>query len=244
MNYKVRVSRRARRVILRLDEGGGLEVTIPSGFDPAGIAAVVAAHQSWIEERRKRLASRPPEPAEPFPPAVIPLRALEKEVAVRFGPERHGPPRLTYSPAFRLDLSGDWSRIEDGRYLLRCWLLRMGRFHLGPWLDRLSLETGLAYRRFGVRDQKTRWGSCSNRGAISLNGKLLFFPPRYARYVMLHELCHTVHLNHSDRFWSLLARFESDCRSLDRELRRTREYIPHWANGRPMRPGEEQSDMI
>lgn len=129
-----------------------------------------------------------------------------------------------------LELRGNTGNHQGCLTLLKWWLQAQGRLHLVPWLAKLSQETGLPFRTTQIRRQKTRWGSCSSRGTISLNCKLLFLPPHLVRYIMVHELCHTVHLNHSASFWTFLATFEPNCRALDREMKQGGRLVPPWAN--------------
>jgi hypothetical protein len=79
-----------------------------------------------------------------------------------------------------------------------------------------------------IRGQRTRWGSCSGRGTISLNWHLLFLTPEQVRYVLLHELCHTVELNHSPRFWRLLQQHQPDSEVLRQVMRRAWQDLPAW----------------
>lgn len=65
--------------------------------------------------------------------------------------------------------------------------------------------TGGHYTSITVRDQKTRWGSCSSRGTLSFNYRLIFAPPVILDYVVIHELCHLTHMNHSKAFWNMVA---------------------------------------
>lgn len=71
-------------------------------------------------------------------------------------------------------------------------------------LKELADKHGFTYSRCTVRDVSSRWGSCTSRGSISLNIRLVTLPDRLIDYVLLHELCHTVEMNHSDRFWALM----------------------------------------
>lgn len=70
--------------------------------------------------------------------------------------------------------------------------------------------TGGSYSRITIRDQKTRWGSCSSTGTLSFNYRLMFAPPRVLDYVVVHELCHLTHMNHSKDFWNLVSSVQPD----------------------------------
>ena len=84
-----------------------------------------------------------------------------------------------------------------------------------------------------VRLQRTRWGSCSSRGRISLNLALVFQPPAVLRYLLVHELAHTRHMNHSRAFWAAVAACEPDYRRLDALLCKGWHNVPDWL--RPQR---------
>lgn len=89
---------------------------------------------------------------------------------------------------------------------------------LPPVVDALSKQYGLFYNNLRVRNNKSRWGSCSRDNNISLNLHLVRLPCHLRNYVILHELAHTLHKNHQERFWNLLDRLTGDARKLDREL--------------------------
>jgi len=123
---------------------------------------------------------------------------------------------------------GDYQEVLRG---LRRWLVRRARFSFLPWLDELSQCAGFSFGSTAIRGQRTRWASCSSRGTISLNFRLLFLDPDVVRYVFNHELCHTVHLNHSKDFWRLLASLEPGYRELNLRVKRGMEEVPEWAKG-------------
>lgn len=79
--------------------------------------------------------------------------------------------------------------------------------------------TGGRYTSVTVRDQKTRWGSCSSRGTLSFNYRLIFAPPAILDYVVVHELCHLTHMNHSEDFWSMVAGVMPEYKEYRRWLR-------------------------
>jgi predicted metal-dependent hydrolase len=97
-----------------------------------------------------------------------------------------------------------------------------------PLLQELADEFGFRCTGLKVRRQRTRWGSCSSKGLISINVALLFQPPEVLRYLLLHELSHTRHMNHSVRFWRCVADCEPGYRSLDAQLRHGWLKAPHW----------------
>jgi predicted metal-dependent hydrolase len=108
------------------------------------------------------------------------------------------------------------------------WLTRKATQHLTPWMRRLSEDIELPCDRISFRGQKTRWGSCSSQKNISLNYKLLCLPAPLVNYVFVHELAHTIHMNHSDQFWHLVEQKEPAYRQLDRDLNDALQYIPRW----------------
>lgn len=94
---------------------------------------------------------------------------------------------------------------------------RARRFLVGR-LAQLAALHGFAYNRVYVRNQKTRWGSCSHKNNISLNMSLVHLPGNLIDYIMLHELVHTRIKNHGRRYWDTLSQYLPQARALDREL--------------------------
>jgi predicted metal-dependent hydrolase len=93
------------------------------------------------------------------------------------------------------------------------------RLHLQERVEYYSNEMGVNPTGLSFRRQKTRWGSCSSLGHISFNWKLVFAPERVIDYLVIHELAHLVHANHSNRFWDLVKKHDPECRVHRRWLR-------------------------
>jgi len=91
------------------------------------------------------------------------------------------------------------------RPLIERWYRRRAKQRLPELLMALAREQGVQVRRVTVRDQRSRWGACSSKGAITLNWRLICVPAFVREYVLLHELMHRRELNHSRRFWRLVA---------------------------------------
>ncbi len=111
---------------------------------------------------------------------------------------------------------------------IKIWLKKLAITQLGQRLRELSLQTGLSYKTVGYKDPLTRWGSCSSEGVIYLSIKLLFLPQDLIDYVLIHELCHTQHFNHSAEFWCLVERYMPDYLEKKRELKEISQAIPSW----------------
>jgi len=114
------------------------------------------------------------------------------------------------------------------RRVLRDWLRHKGREILIPRLAQRAQAMDTSYRQVQVRGQRTRWGSYSSNGTLSINYCLLFVPADLADYLFTHELCHTRHMNHSARFWQLVSRFAPDYRAQEKRLNNGRQYLPDW----------------
>ncbi len=128
-----------------------------------------------------------------------------------------------------LQVSGNVGHAAVCGAALQRWWLRQGRKHLVPLLHDVGRETGQSFARASVRRQRSRWGSCSRRKAISLNAKLLFLDPALVRYVMIHELCHTREMNHAPSFWRLVQKECPDFRELRKAIHQAWRIIPSWA---------------
>lgn len=227
-SWSVRESRRARRMVVRVYHTGRVEVIVPVRTPPRLIAGFLERHRLWIERKRAetRCTAAPPEP---FPPVGIELTACSQRWRVHVAGGT-GPVRID-SDGQLLTLSGDVGNPAAVREVLRGWLLERARALLTPALEACARELGFRYERIVFRFQRTRWGSCSARGTISLNGCLIFLPPDVVRYLLIHELAHTRHMNHSERFWRCVARCCPEYRRFDRALRDGWRRVPAWVFG-------------
>lgn len=226
--WEVRESARARRLTVKIFPGGRVQVVVPYGTRAAIVRQFVERHSRWIERKVEEFRQqRPPDPG--VLPAEIEFPALEERWRVTYEAGA-GPPRLAVTGEGLL-VRGDLDRPRLVRHALQRWLLRHAHARLAPWLESTAVATGTAFRRVQIRRQRTRWGSCSRSGTISLNACLLFQPADVTRYLFVHELAHTVHMNHSGHFWRLVARLEPDWRRLDRELLRGWRNVPDWVLG-------------
>jgi len=228
-DYTIRTSTRARSVSLRVTSAGHVEVVAPLGTDPRWIARLVRDKRDWIAHQQSRAAQRMAAiAAEPLLPQVIALRAVGETWHLEYRTTDGDGVELSARPGCRLLIRGAVGEVALCQRTLRAWLAYIARERLGPWLARLGKEQGLAYRRLAIRSQKSRWGSYSSRGTISLNCRLLFLPPELVNSVMLHELCHSLEMNHSPAFWAALSARDPVVGQSRVALRSAWRYLPRW----------------
>ena len=223
--WNVRISRRARRMSMRVFPGGRVEVVVPPGAGVPAIERFVARHRDWAERRARELLKLAPKAAE-RQPRNIELALLGRSWTVDYVPGRRARAEPVGDASIRVH-----APQPDGRHAsdaLVPWLTRLAHVELSARLHPLAREIGIDYGRMVVRRQRTRWGSCSTRGTISLNVCLMFQRPDVVRYLMIHELCHRRHMDHSRRFWSLVASFEPGWKPLDVELLQGWRHVPAW----------------
>ncbi len=223
--WNVRISRRARRMSMRVFPGGRVEVVVPPGAGVPAIERFVARHRDWAERRSSELLRLAPKAAD-RQPVEVDLGLLGRHWSVEYVQasrvrlHEHGPSHLRVHAPHPAERHASQALVP--------WLMRMASAELGARLHPLAREIGLDFSRMVIRRQRTRWGSCSTQGTISLNVCLMFQRPEVVRYLMIHELCHRRHMNHSKRFWTLVASFEPGWKSLDVELLQGWRNVPAW----------------
>ncbi|MDH5353265.1 MAG: M48 family metallopeptidase [Gammaproteobacteria bacterium] len=205
-DYSLRVSSKARYAKLQIKPYIGLEVVIPTRFPKKAVPELVKQHSSWIERQLKKhnqTYTLPQLPEQIYLPVDNSLTSTE-------------------------DFKFENRSFDENIQHLRWWVRKQAWEILPPMLEGLSRSCALDYKKVSIRSQKTRWGSCSSRGTISLNDQLVFVPPATAQYLMIHELCHTRHMNHSAKFWQLVESHCADYRDHEAVLNQARERIPEW----------------
>jgi len=229
--YRITVSPRGRCVRLRLSARNGLVVAVPRSFDRAGLDAIVRGKRDWVAHHLERFEQARPLPVDPAslaPPRAIDLPTLGESWQIEYRQTSGKTVSVRTDEPGRLLVIGAIADETARRAALLRWLARRGRETLPPWLARLAEETGLRFAATRIKGQRTRWGSCTAKGVINLNYKLLFLPPEWVRYVLVHELCHTRELNHSARFWRLVHRWEPDAAAIRGRLREAWQRLPAW----------------
>ncbi|MDX6688702.1 MAG: hypothetical protein QOG15_159 [Solirubrobacteraceae bacterium] len=212
--YRIRRSDRARRVRVVVDPHSGVEVVLPRRSPASAAPAAIAELRPWIEAR---LAAGQ---------AVRDVVAARGESVPYLGRDLALHPQAGRSRVHRVagDAGGGGMLLvpDDpaaASAAVERWYRRTARAEIAPRLERAVAALGTSYTTLTIRNQRTRWGSCSSSGAMSFNWRLLLAPEPVLDYVIWHEACHLRVMDHSPRFWGLVERHCPDFQEHRRWLR-------------------------
>jgi predicted metal-dependent hydrolase len=209
----------------------GVMVVAPQGFDQKQLPAIVQEHRQWIEQAIQRMKRRAGGGAKSdgLPPRID-LLAIEEQWAVEYRPSASEMVGVRELPGSRLAVSGAVTNHDLCYEALRRWLMRRANTWLERWALDVAADLGLPCQQVTVRNQKTRLGSCTSSRHLSLNAKLLFFPEAVVHYVLVHELCHLLQMNHSPAFWKEVEKREPNYRRLRLQARTSWRKLPAWSH--------------
>ena len=200
----VRRHRRARRYTLRIHSASReVILTMPPRGSIREGKAFVQKHGGWIAARLRRL----PDAAPFVHGAVLPLRGVEHRIAHRPGSRGTVWTEQGEGSEMLLCVTGEAPHIERR---VADFLRREAQRDLSVASRRAAEMIGVSLKRISVRDQSSRWGSCSTTGVLSYSWRLIMAPPYVLDYLAVHEVAHLVEMNHSPRFWRLVNRMCPD----------------------------------
>lgn len=212
LDYTLRTSARARRVRLVIQPGGALEVVAPHSATLARVEAALHEHEAWILRTRARLAQvNPAAPSEPLAEGRL-LSCAGRSLRLSL---RTGAPQGRFHVSIegdRLTLTLPQTDEALAHAALERWYRRQAHTVVAERLAHWNTHYGFTWTRVAIKEQKTRWGSCSRQGALNFNWRLLLAPLPVLDYVVIHELCHLKEPNHGSRFWALVAQTCPDYR--------------------------------
>lgn len=205
---------RARTYRLTLRRDGVAQVTIPVRGSEREARAFVAQHADWLARARARHERRPRPAAFWQIGTSVLWRGEMAEIRLAAAGEK---PRVCLAA----DVFSVSSLEGDLRASLEAQFARRARIELPARTWELAAETGSDLKQVGVRNQRSRWGSCSAGGAISLNWRLIQAPEFVRDYIIYHELAHLREMNHSNRFWAEVEAMCPGWRDAERWLKRS-----------------------
>ncbi len=212
LEIPVHRDRRYHSIRLGFDRNGRFSITVPPGIPLDSIHRFLRDHSRWILHRINRFESQI---------SVIPATGwipyFGRNLRVCFSSDKNRPSIRIQDD--NILITGTLNSIEQLADCLKSWLKQEAAKELSRLVDVFSREMGVSCRRLCIRDQKSRWGSCSSRKTISLNWKLILLNSELRHYVVYHELAHLIHLNHSSDFWAFLSSYCWNARENRRTLR-------------------------
>jgi len=212
ISYTLKQSYRTRSIRLEIRRESGLTVVVPRKYTPKQVEDILVQKSRWI---LRHLNGGKPLQMPLFKPSPghgdsLPYLGKTIEIVVTAESGQYPAARLTDGRLLISLTSG-----ANTASLLEKWFRAQAKLVFTQKADTFKVIMGLSYNAILIRGQKTRWGSCSPRGNITLNWKLLMAPPEIVDYVIIHELAHRKYMNHSRRFWQFVER-----------------YCPRWKAGR------------
>jgi predicted metal-dependent hydrolase len=232
ISYELRRSPKAKRLRIRV-RPGQVEVVAPVKVRDWVIKAFVRENRSWIEEKKAELAEKIrqsplPQPIPLVTGAKIPLRGSHTGLTVRDRCSDRTV-QVSYESDLLVTLPAKLAATEKDaavKAALKDWFLEQLHSDVEEISDHFTRCLRVKPQKIRFRRQKTRWGSCSAKGNINLNWHLIFVPRPMLEYVVVHELCHLRHLNHSREFWALVASQIPDYKARSKWLREYRPNFP------------------
>lgn len=215
--YKLVKSRRAKYIRIKISTVGELSVVLPRGISEKHAHVFLHKKSPWVS---KTIANIPVVENEKFP-EYLDLKLLNQKWKIKYiKTDINNDNQLKEISEDCLEISGSLEDWDDVKKRLNQWCKIKAKVIFKSMIEALAEEHGFHFNRLTIRSQKTRWGSCSINKNISLNSKLLFMPINVAKYVMVHELCHTIEMNHSSRFWQLVEDCDEGYKNNRRQLKR------------------------
>jgi predicted metal-dependent hydrolase len=227
--FIIKKSARARHVRLKTSARHGLELIVPARFNQKHIPEILETNKIWIEKQFAKIHLEFQQYQANQLPQEISLLAVQQLWKVTYLKTFSKKIQIMTRPDRELVLVGDIDNKALCHKKLNQWVQSQAILYLTQRLYELSLLTKLTYKDIWIRNQKSRWGSCSTEKKICLNNKLIFMPAELADHIIIHELCHTVFMDHSPKFWRLVASFDSEWKQHSKTVKRAEKYIPPWS---------------
>ena len=240
-----RVHARARHIRVSINAAGEVLLTIPRYVSKAEARGFLASRVDWVLEQRARLAGNARaapmtlrwDGSDQFPlrGAQLPLHWVRATVA---------RPQVRITADVISVFAPGGSRPAQLDRVLKLALMREARLEAEDLLDREAHRLGVRWASLRIGDPRAQWGSCTRAGDISLSWRLLLAPPEAFRYVVIHELCHLPHPDHSPAFWAAVASQMPEYLEQRQWLKREGGGLHRWLAARRSDAAPEQPDLF
>ena len=223
VTYKQIIRRNAKYIRLSINHAGQIIISTPYKLSDKKIKSFITEKQTWLEEQLDKhtqsIQAR-------VLPEHVHFTAIDKTWSIGYQSSSQRA-KLMQVNENAIIIYGNY-QYEHVVQLLKKWMLQIGKIHLYPWLRQVSTAVELPFQSIVTGNHKTQWGSCSRDKVISLNAKMLFLPKSLVEHVFIHELCHTIHFDHSKAFWALVAKHDPNWHHYKKKIKLADEYLPDW----------------
>ena len=222
ITYTIRRSLKAKNVRFVIREESGLEVVIPADYPLKNIDVLLSQREKWILDKLKLMEENAQIRQAAQDDALSAIRYLGKEYPVVV--------ILDHASPIRVELSGEkalltlpQNREEMLRQVIDAWYRWAAKSLFSERAAYWAEKMHVTYQNLFIRNQKTRWGSCSKRKNLSFNMRIVMAPPEVVDYIIIHELAHLKEMNHSKKFWQVV---ETYCPDYKRHLAWLKKFGP------------------
>lgn len=204
ISYQIVQSKRARRMRITVSSGG-VTVTLPYGLKVIEAERMIQQNAGWILEQLKRVSKKMAAGSR-LPVDVVLLRGKPYKIEIIEETQRASRIHISEGREKLLARVPAGSK-QSPRSLVEPWLKQQARKEIETVVNDQAARMNLRVNSISIRDQRTRWGSCSSKGNLSFNWRLVMAPPAVLEYVVIHELAHMRQPNHSPAFWNVVAQY-------------------------------------
>jgi len=201
-----------RTVALIVESDGSVTVRAPMHLPERAIREFVEKHVNWVEKKKAEMRAIVPIQSKQYQPGETFLY-LGREYALEVVVDQRK--KLILDNHFKIAES----TLKDAELVFQNWYRQQAKQWIVERVKHLADLHRLHYEKIKITSARTRWGSCSSRNTLSFSWRLMLTPPEVIEYVIIHELVHTVHHNHSKRFWNLVEKLLPDYKARRRQLR-------------------------
>lgn len=212
--------RLAKHIKIRVTPKHGLTVTTPVRFNIKQLPMLLIEHRPWIQKQLDEICIDGP-----IIPETLAFKAIDEAWRVTRVSTSGVKGRFSLRPKEKLICINE-EDLEYSQTLLKQWVKDYSKDVLNQLFKQVAKDCLIAYKKLTVRDQTSKWGSCTSEKNISLNYRLLFLPYALTRHVMIHELCHTIHFNHSNNFWQMVATYDATWKKHRQDLKQAKTHLP------------------
>jgi predicted metal-dependent hydrolase len=206
ITYAVKRSLKARRIRLEVRPQTGLTVIVPHSYKIGQLPRLLISKGRWISNNlaKYRHLQKPYAEKELKSGDTVPYLGRDMELVKR---ENHSGTDSIILEGDTLTVSSELFKNDTLELAFEQWYRTEAAKVISERIDKLSSQMGISYKQISIRGQKTRWGSCSRKRSLNFNWKLIMAPEPVIDYVIIHELAHLKEMNHSKKFWELVAQY-------------------------------------